>query len=124
MTKSITIFAVLLFAICAWAQKEHPAERITDGPRVKEVTDTVAKIAWSTTAAGSSIVRYGLKPNELNQRAEEPWGGGHESNGNFNHTVWLKNLRPHTRYFFVVESSQARGTGTEAFSHVEEFQTR
>ena len=124
MTKSAIVFAFLLFAICAWAQNEHRVERITDGPRVKEVTETVAKIAWSTTAAGSSIVRYGFNPKELNQRAEEPWGGGHESNGNFNHTVWLKNLRPHTRYFLIVESGQARGTGTEAFSHVEEFHTR
>jgi hypothetical protein len=124
MTKSARIFAVLLVAICTWAQNEHRVERITDGPRVKEVTETVAKIAWSTTAAGSSIVRYGFNPHDLDQRAEEPWGGGHESNGNFNHTVWLKNLRPHTRYFFSVESGQARGTGTEAISNVEEFHTR
>lgn len=112
--------AVVLFSLASWAQE---AERITDGPRVKQTTDTSAEIAWSTTAAGSSIVRYGRRPDRLSRRAEQPWGGTHEPNGDFNHTVWVKNLRPNTRYFFVVVTGQGQGTGSGAMSQVQEFQT-
>jgi hypothetical protein len=122
MKITLAIFGALmvLFAVSAWAQK---AERITDGPVVKKTTDTGAEISWSTDAAGSSIVRYGTSPNELNQRAEEPWGGTHEPNHDFNHTVWVKNLQPNTTYYFVVETGQGRGTGTGAESRPQEFHT-
>jgi hypothetical protein len=104
----------------AYAQE---VERITDGPRVKHVSENAAEISWSTTAAGSSVVHYGVRPDALSEIAEQPWGGTHEPNGDFNHTVWVKNLRPNTRYFFVVVSGQGRGTGTGSMSRVQEFRT-
>ncbi len=116
-----TAFLLLLVGSApAWAQRD---EHITDGPRVKQTTETSAEISWSTTAAGSSIVRYGMSPDKLLELAEQPWGGTHEPNGNFNHTVWVKNLRPNTRYFFVVVTGQGRGTGSGALSAVQEFHT-
>ncbi|SRR5258706_205869 len=115
-----SLMAIVLFSVTAWAQK---AERITNGPLVKQTTETSAEIAWSTAAAGSSIVRYGTDPNNLSQVAEKPWGGTHEPNGDYNHTVWVKNLRPNTTYYFVVETGQGRGTGTGAQSQVQQFQT-
>jgi hypothetical protein len=127
MRKFTLSFAALmiLFTVAAWAQTEHKAqtERITNGPVVKRTTATAAEISWSTDAAGSSIVRYGTSPNSLNERAEEPWGGKHEPNGDFNHSVWVKNLRPNTTYYFKVETGQGRGTGTEAQSQPQEFHT-
>lgn len=118
-----SIVALLfLFAIGAWAQNRFPAERITSGPVVKKTTDTVAEISWSTDAPGSSIVRYGNSPNALNEIAEEPWGGTKDASG-YNHTVWIKNLRPNTSYYFMVETGQGRGTGTETQSRPQEFHT-
>ena len=105
---SLAAVAVLAigFSLASWTPVSTKAyaqevERITDGPRVKHVSDNAAEISWSTTAAG----------------------GTHEPNGDFNHTVWVKNLRPNTRYFFVVVSAQGRGTGTGSMSRVQEFRT-
>lgn len=124
MKKIISVgVAALCLTMAAWAQNKPKAERITDGPIVKKTTDSVAEIAWSTDAPGSSIVRYGTSPNALNQIAEEPWGGTHEPNGDFNHTVWVKNLKPNTTYYFIVETGQGKGTGTEAESRPKEFHT-
>jgi hypothetical protein len=111
---------LILLTVGAWAQQ---AERITNGPVVKSTTDTVAEIAWSSNAPGSSIVKYGTDPNALNQTAEAPWGGGKEPNGDFNHTVWVKNLQPNTTYYFVVITGQGRGTGTATASTPQEFRT-
>jgi hypothetical protein len=112
--------AVVLFSLAAFAQR---AERITNGPLVKQTTHNSAEIAWSTDAAGSSVVRYGTDPNNLSQIAEKPWGGTHEPNGDFNHTVWVKNLQPNTTYYFLVETGQGKGTGSGARSQVQQFQT-
>src|SRR2546423_12177191 len=107
----------------AWAQTRPKAERITDGPVVKNTTGTGAEIAWSSDAPGSSIVKYGTSPDALTQTAEAPWGGGKEPNGDFNHTVWVKNLKPNTTYYFKVITGQGLGTGTETESRPEQFHT-
>jgi hypothetical protein len=119
---ALIIVATAIFSVAALAQNA-PVERITDGPRVKQTTRNSAEIAWSTDAAGSSVVRYGINPHRLSRTAQKPWGGTHEPNGDFNHTVWVKNLRPDTTYYFLVETGQARGTGTGARSEVQEFHT-
>ena len=116
----MSLAAMVFLSLAVWAQE---AEHITDGPRVKQTTETSAEIAWSTTAPGSSIVHYGTRPDALSEIAEQPWGGTHEPNGDFNHTVWVKNLQPNTRYFFVVVTGQGKGTGTGAMSQVQEFRT-
>lgn len=121
---AINLAAVVLLSLTTWALVQaQEVERITDGPRVKQTTENSAEIAWSTTAAGSSVVHYGRRPRALTEVAEQPWGGTHEPNGDFNHTVWVKNLQPNTRYFFVVVTGQGRGTGTGAMSRVQEFRT-
>ena len=125
MRKTLASIAALflLLALSIWAQNKTQAERITNGPAIKKTTDTVAEISWSTDAPGSSIVKYGASPNALNQMAEEPWGGTKEPNGNFNHTVWIKNLKPNTTYYFIVVTGQGLGTGTETQSRPQEFHT-
>ena len=125
MRKTLASIAALflLLTLSIWAQNKTQAERITNGPAIKKTTDTVAEISWSTDAPGSSIVKYGASPNALNQTAEEPWGGTKEPNGNFNHTVWIKNLKPNTTYYFLVVTGQGLGTGTETQSRPQEFHT-
>lgn len=121
--------SLLLLCAMAWAQTKPAqtkaqAERITNGPVVKEETKDSAQISWSTDAPGSSVVKYGTSPNRLNETAEEPWGGKRESNGDYNHTVWVKNLKPNTTYYYKVETGQGLGTGTEADSGTGQFRTK
>jgi hypothetical protein len=120
----VGLVALVLSLFEAWAQNQARPERITHGPIVKQTTEDSAEISWSTDAAGSSIVKYGTAPNALTETAEKPWGGTHEGNGQFDHTVWVKNLRPHTTYYFMVEIGQGRGTGTEAESRIGRFATK
>jgi phosphodiesterase/alkaline phosphatase D-like protein len=124
--KTITLASLVLAALslAAWGQQRAKAERITNGPQVKETTKDSAEIAWSTDAPGSSIVKYGTSPNALSHKAEKPWGGTKESNGDYNHTVWVKGLKPNTTYYYMVETGQGKGTGTEAQSHPQEFRTK
>jgi hypothetical protein len=119
-----SLMAMVLFSWAAWGQDKWKAEKITNGPLVKETTKNSAEIAWSTDAPGSSVVKYGTSPNALTHTAEKPWGGAKEPNGDYNHTVWVKNLKPNTTYYYKVETGQGKGTGTEADSKAEEFRTK
>lgn len=80
--------------------------RITNGPVIERADQRSAVIAWSTDRQGSTVVDYGTDPNNLNQKAEAAWG----ANG-LTHRVELKNLQPGTKYYFEVETGQAKGTG-------------
>lgn len=90
--------------------------RIINGPVIEYVTPDTAIVAWSTNARASSIVRYGTEATNLSQSATAPWGQQ-------THRVTIKNLKPNTQYTFVVESSQAEGTGTMAKSNPAFFNT-
>jgi acid phosphatase type 7 len=113
-----------LLSALSWAQSKPKGERITNGPVMKEATRNSAEVSWSTDAPGSSVVKYGTSPNALNETAEEPWGGKRESNGDYNHTVWIKNRKPGTTYYYKVETGQGLGTGTEADSRTGQFRTK
>jgi phosphodiesterase/alkaline phosphatase D-like protein len=54
--------------------------------------------------------------------AKAPYSDNEKSKAQ-NHRVHLKNLKPNTKYFFVVDSGQGEGTG-EAKSSVAEFTTK
>lgn len=99
--------------------KKAEAVRIVDGPRVEGTGDTWAVIAWSTNVGGSTVVRYGTDANNLTQTAESPYA----RSGNV-HRVRVKNLKPNTTYYFVVDSGQGSGTGTETKSQVAQFATK
>ena len=90
--------------------------RISKGPVVEYLTGDQAVVAWSTNRNASTIVRYGTDPNNLTQTAQAPWGSD-------THRVSIRNLKPNTKYYFVVESSQAQGTGAMAKSEPAPFQT-
>jgi hypothetical protein len=93
--------------------------RITNGPVIERADQNSATIAWSTDRQGSSVIDYGTDPNNLNQMAESPWGAS-----GLTHRVELKNLKPGTRYYFEVETGQAKGTnGGEVESNRFAFQT-
>jgi phosphodiesterase/alkaline phosphatase D-like protein len=104
-------------------QQRAQALKIINGPRVEGTGDSWAVIAWSTNTGGSTIIRYGTDKNNLNQTAEAPYADN-ESSRNQTHRVHLKNLKPNTTYYYMVDSGQGEGTGTEAKSPIAEFHTK
>ena len=117
-------FATALQAQDADDRMKHPqAEKITHGPVVETVGRDHAVIAWSTNTGGSSVIRYGTNPNQLTQMAEAPYADNEKTQGQ-THRVHINHLQPGTTYFFIVDSGQGEGTGTEAKSKVEQFTTK
>jgi hypothetical protein len=112
----------LAFALPLAAQKPA-AERIIGQPKVEGVGDTWAVIAWTTNTGGSTVVRYGTDQSHLSQISEAPYSDN-EKTAAQNHRVHLKNLKPSTTYYFIVDSAQGEGTGTEAKSSIGQFTTK
>lgn len=132
-SKVLVFAAALALAVTGLAQtkkNDHDADdkaqpkaakaqavKITKGPIIEEVTDHSAIIAWSTNVRSSGVIRYGSENDKENQTAEAPYGGP-------THRVHLKNLKPGTKYYFVLDSGQGAGTGTEAKSQEMSFTTQ
>ena len=118
------LIAILLLSVSALALAQRsPALQITDGPRIEGVGDTWAVIAWTTNTGGSSIIRYGTDGNSLTQTAMSPYADN-EATQHQTHRVHMKNLRPNTTYYFIADSGQGEGTGTEVKSPVQSFTTK
>jgi hypothetical protein len=105
------------------AEQRASAEQITNGPVVESTGDTWAVIAWTTNTGGSSVVKFGTDQRRLDQTAQAPYADNEKTSAQ-NHRVRLQNLRPGTQYFFLVDSAQGEGTGTEARSSVGQFTTK
>jgi phosphodiesterase/alkaline phosphatase D-like protein len=118
-----SIALTMLLAVAAWGQANPQAVRITNGPVVQQPAGGAAAISWSTNVPGSSVVKYGTNPSTLDQTAQAPWGGEKQPNGDFTHTVWVKNLQPNTVYYYTVETGQGQGTGTQMQSQPQQFHT-
>ncbi len=127
----LAMLALLSFAVAQKKDNDHDADdqaarsgkqakaaavKITKGPVIEEVTDHSAVIAWSTNERASSVIHYGTEDGKLDQMSEVPYGGP-------THRVHLNNLKPSTKYFFVVDSGQGQGSGTEAKSQEASFTT-
>jgi phosphodiesterase/alkaline phosphatase D-like protein len=117
------LLALTLIALPALASQQPAAEKITQGPVVEGVGDTWAVIAWTTNTGGSTIVRYGTDPNNLSQTGQSSYSDNEKSSAQ-NHRVRLTNLTPGTTYYFIADSGQGEGTGTEAKSSVQQFTTK
>ena len=125
------MFSILALAVALSAsalQTGKPATtaqavKITDGPRAEGIGPTWAVVAWTTNTGGSTLVHYGTDKNSLSQTAQASYSDNEKSKAQ-NHRVHIKNLHPNTKYFFVADSGQGEGTGTEAKSPVEEFTTK
>jgi phosphodiesterase/alkaline phosphatase D-like protein len=96
---------------------------IIHGPVVEGVGPTSAVIAWTTNTGASTVVRYGTDQNNLSQTAKEAWTKGSDPSRT-THRVHVENLKPNTTYYFVVESGEASGTGTETKSNIASFTTK
>ena len=120
------LLAAALAVSAAAAPKEREkaqAVKIVDGPRIEGVGHNWAIIAWTTNTGGSTVVRYGTDANNLSQTAKAPYADNEKTKAQ-NHRVHLNNLKPNTKYFFVADSGQGEGTGSESKSGVQEFTTK
>lgn len=99
-------------------------QRITRGPAVESTGPDSAQITWTTDVGGSSIVHYGVDPNNLAQTAQARYSHiGANTNNDADHRVTIDHLQPNTTYYYRVQSGQSEGTGTEAMSPVQQFTT-
>jgi hypothetical protein len=114
----LTAFCVFMFAVAALAQRSNSL-RITNGPIIEAVSNRSAVIAWSTNTGGSTVVKWGTDPNNLNKTAQAPYA----EKGEGPHRVKIEPLEAGKTYFFQVVSGQGQGTGTEAKSEVMEIHT-
>lgn len=96
---------------------------LTHNANIEYVGHDSAEIAWTTNAGGSSVIRYGTDPNNLNQTAEESYQNG-QNGQHVTHRVLIKGLQSNTTYYFRVESAQGQGTGTAAEGQVRSFRTK
>lgn len=95
---------------------------IINGPVEERATSNTAVIAWTTNTGGSTIIHYGIDSNSLTQTAQSPYADT-EGATYQTHRVTLRNLQPGTKYYYVVDSGQGEGTGTEIKSPVSSFTT-
>jgi phosphodiesterase/alkaline phosphatase D-like protein len=86
------------------AQQTAQQFQITHGPVVEQVAPDSVVVAWTTNVPSSSVVMYGTSPESLSEKAQAEWGQQ-------THRVQVKNLKPSTKYYFQVQSTQAQGTG-------------
>lgn len=90
--------------------------RIVDGPVFEYLDSSSVEIAWTTSAQSSTLIRYGTDPNDLRKTAQAPWGEE-------THRIQITGLDSNTTYYFVIESAQARDSGTMAKSAEGAFHT-
>ena len=107
----------------ASSQQSQQNLTMTHGPNIEYVSTNSAEIAWTTNTGGSSVIHYGTDPNNLNQTAQESYQTG-QSGQHVTHRVTIRNLQPHTTYYFRVESAQGQGTGTQVQGQVQSFTTK
>lgn len=124
LTLLLAISFTALLAFSAFAQQPvSPAldvprpVRMISGPVVEAVTASTAIIAWSTNVNVGTTLHYGIQPDHLDTAAGMPWGG-------LTHRVFLRGLKPGTKYYFQAESGAGQGTGTRATASLAWFETK
>jgi len=131
LTMAISALAIgLLFAHSrpAWAGEDSASGKITAGPTVESVTDTLAFIRWTTENPGGTllhyaVVHYGKDPNHLDLTAESPTRIN-QAHREMVFRVRMYDLEPGTTYYYKVSSKQADGVSDPATSGVSQFTTR
>jgi hypothetical protein len=87
---------------------------ITSGPTVSNITQTSARIRWTTDENSDSVVRYGPVPLQYT-------GTKSSQVPTTDHSLLLDNLQADTLYYFVAESTD--GAGNTVRSKEKSFRT-
>lgn len=102
--------------------------QITEGPELESTHDTQAIIRWTSNNPGGSdehfaILHYGTDPNNLNLLAKSHI----RLNQQHSYTVFrvrALDLKPHTTYYYKVDSEDAKGRSDGVTSPVKTFTTQ
>ncbi len=82
--------------------------QVQAGPIVQTVTDRSAAIWWETNRPAQTIVRYGARPDDLEQVKSSP--GSDQT-----HRVELDNLTPNTTYYAAIMDAEGAPRTTTEF---------
>src|ERR1700682_4823529 len=102
--------------------------RISQGPELELAKEYLTIIRWTTNNPGGSpvhygIVHYGTDPKNLSQTAKNPIRlNPYHSSTVFR--VHLHNLKPHTTYYYTVDSVESTGKSDGVTSPVQNFTTQ
>jgi hypothetical protein len=108
--------------------KKAESVKITQGPEIERADSNLTIVRWATNNPGGSpehygVVHYGTNPKDLSQTAKSPI----RLNPSHPDTIFrvrIEGLKPHTTYYYTVDSMEANGTGDGVKSAVKEFTTR
>ena len=139
MKRLLVVFAfaltmtAFLCAKPAAAQLIPPAKRaarvqITEGPALESTHDTQAIIRWTSNNPGGSdehfaVLHYGTDPKNLNLTAKSHI----RLNQQHSYTVFrvrAEELKPHTTYYYKVDSEDAKGNSDGVTSPLKTFATQ
>lgn len=139
LKKLLVVFALALMmtaflcAKSAGAQLIPPAKRaarvqITEGPELESTHDTQAIVRWTSNNPGGSdehfaVLHYGTDPKNLNLIAKSHIRLN-QQHSNTVFRVRALDLKPHTTYYYKVDSEDAKGNSDGVTSPVKTFITQ
>jgi phosphodiesterase/alkaline phosphatase D-like protein len=105
--------------------KQAERVRITEGPAIELANRNMTIIKWTSNNPGGTdehfgVVHYGTDPEHLTQVAKSPV----RLNQNHASTVFrvrVDGLKPHTTYYYSVDSMQGNGKSDGVNSGVNHF---
>lgn len=108
--------------------KKAAYSQITEGPELESTHDTQAIIRWTSNNPGGSdehfaVLHYGTDSNNLNLIAKSHI----RLNQQHSYTVFRVrafDLKPHTTYYYKVDSEDAKGRSDGLSSPVKTFSTQ
>lgn len=106
----------------------HDLAQSTAAPELESATDVSAIVHWTGPNPGGpalhyGVVRYGTSAGKLTEMATSP-NRRNPTNPDMTFRVRLMGLKPHTTYYYTVESVGATGGGDGYSSPVRTFQTK
>ncbi|CAA6679373.1 Unannotated [Lentimonas sp. CC4] len=94
-------------------ESPYRVPEVTRGPYLQSPSHQQMIVQWRTTDPGTSKVRYGSSPTNLNKSVTI-------NGSNYDHIVTITGLQPETKYYYKVESDTREGVlskgGEEAYS--------
>jgi phosphodiesterase/alkaline phosphatase D-like protein len=140
MSRFTLIFVLAALSACLIAVCFHPAgviaaapnhnvvAKITAGPELEIVNNTLAIIRWTTTNPGGTdlhygMVHYGTDAMNLSLVAKSP-NRRSPSHPHMIFRVRVTGLNPQTTYYYTVESTGATGVNDGVSSPIRTFKTK
>jgi phosphodiesterase/alkaline phosphatase D-like protein len=132
---AIAILGVTVASLSRWhfggpvvaAVPTQQFEQFTAGPELESATDASAIVRWTSpnpggTALHYGVVHYGTGAMNLSEIAQSP-NRRNASSPDMTFRVRIMGLKPHTTYYYTVESVDAFGVSDGRVGPVRNFQT-